>query len=212
MKEKIYIAMIVDVIGSRAVRDRSDLQLRLQSGLDRVNREHADVIAANLVLTVGDEFQGLLQSHEGLQVIQSTLRVAAFPQELRFGFGVGTLDTPLRTHAIGMDGPCFHRARDAIQRAAAEGTVVEVEVDDPEPAFEIYARLYSHIREGWTDRQRQVVDMSRAGMEGRHIAGQLEITPSAVSQRLTAAGVQAAADAEQSWMNAIESYVNADAS
>jgi DNA-binding NarL/FixJ family response regulator len=211
MKEKSYIAMIGDVKGSRAVKDRSDLQLRLQGGLDRVNREHADVIAANLVLTVGDEFQGLLHSHEGLQVIQSALRASAFPQEVRFGFGIGPLDTPLRTHAIGMDGPCFHRARDAIQRAASDGTAVEVEVGRPEPAFDIYARLYSHIREGWTDRQRQVVDMSRSGMEGRHIAKQLEITPSAVSQRLTAAGVQAASDAEKSWINAMESYLRADA-
>jgi hypothetical protein len=212
MKEKVYIAMIGDVVGSRAVKDRSDLQNRLQRGLDRVNRESADSIAANLVLTVGNEFQGLLRSHDGLQGIQSTLRVSAFPQELRFGFGVGTLDTALRPHAIGMVGPCFHRARDAVQRAAAEGTLVEVELGKPAPVFEIYARLYSLIRQGWTNRQRQVVDLSMSGMEGRQIAKQLEITPSAVSQRLTAAGVQAAADAVESWVRAMKHYVSADAS
>jgi hypothetical protein len=34
--------------------------------------------------------------------------------DTRFSFGLGTLSTALREEALGMDGPCFYAARDAL--------------------------------------------------------------------------------------------------
>jgi len=109
-----YLALIGDVRRSREHPDRPGLQRRLEQAIDQANGLLAPVLAASLVLTLGDEFQGLLVKPEaGLDVvlaIEGELR----PARLRYALGWGRLSTPLRGTAIGMDGPCFHRAREAM--------------------------------------------------------------------------------------------------
>ncbi len=204
MKHKNYIAVIGDVVGSRSAGDRSDLQDRLGGGLRDVNTTFDNHIAAEFVLTVGDEFQGLLSAADGLDLILATLRMHAFPAELRFVLGVGALETALRSQAIGMDGRCFHNAREAIERAVERRTPVEVQADGPEAPFEIYSLLYGVIRSRWTTRQREVVDLSASGLEGREVAEYLSITPSAVSQHLRAAGAKKLRSATREWRAQIE--------
>ncbi|MFV1858453.1 MAG: SatD family protein [Anaerolineales bacterium] len=204
VKLSSYIAVIGDVVGSRSAGDRSDLQDRLGGGLRDVNAAFDDTIAAEFVLTVGDEFQGLLSAASALDLILATLRTHAFAAELRFGIGVGPLETALRSQAIGMDGRCFHNARQAIERAAERRTPVEVQAEGPEAPFEIYSLLYEVIRSRWTTRQREVVDLSASGLEGREVAAYLSITPSAVSQHLKAAGAKELRAATVEWRTQIE--------
>ncbi|MFQ5923229.1 MAG: hypothetical protein ACE5M4_10335, partial [Anaerolineales bacterium] len=113
--------------------------------------------------------------------------------------------TALRSQAIGMDGRCFHNARQAIERAVERHTPVEVQTDAPEAPFEIYSLLYGVIRSRWTARQREVVDLSTSGLEGREVAEYLSITPSAVSQHLSAAGAKELKRATLVWRTQIES-------
>jgi len=204
VKLSSYIAVIGDVVGSRSAADRSELQDRLGGGLRDVNAAFDDTIAAEFVLTVGDEFQGLLSAAGALDLILATLRTHAFAAELRFGIGVGPLETALRSQAIGMDGRCFHNARQAIERAAERRTPVEVQAEGPEAPFEIYSLLYGVIRSRWTTRQREVVDLSASGLEGREVAAYLSITPSAVSQHLKAAGAKELRAATVEWRTQIE--------
>ncbi|MFQ5944301.1 MAG: SatD family protein, partial [Anaerolineales bacterium] len=89
VKQINYIAVIGDVVGSRSAGDRSGLQERLGGGIRDVNTAFDNTIAADFVLTVGDEFQGLIGSASALDLILSTLRTHAFPAELRFGVGLG---------------------------------------------------------------------------------------------------------------------------
>jgi hypothetical protein len=205
-----YYAVIGDIIGSRNADDRAGLQRQLNAGLADVNRQHADQIASKYLLTIGDEFQGLLQSPENIDRILASLRVAVHPAELRFGIGVGGLDTPLRKQAIGMDGPCFQRARAAIERAEERFTQIEVEIGEVHPGFEIYSLLYSAMRSTWTERQRQIIDLSMSGMEGVDIARLLEVSPPAVSQHLRAAGVTYVRKATAIWLLTLVLRVNKD--
>jgi DNA-binding CsgD family transcriptional regulator len=205
----IYLAIIGDVVRSRQAADRASLQARLMAALERLNADRRAAVAAHFVLTVGDEFQGLLASPERLVEILATLRSAAHPEELRFGLGIGGLSTPLRADAIGMDGPCFHRARAAIELAEARGTTIEVDRGSPAPAFGLYAILYAALRSGWTERQRQVLDLALAGNVGKAIAARLEITPSAVSQHLAAANHDAVAAATALWLDQIAASMEA---
>ncbi|MCK5714198.1 MAG: hypothetical protein KAI25_15860, partial [Hyphomicrobiaceae bacterium] len=55
MGEKQYFAVIGDIIGSRNVDDRAGLQRQLNAGLADVNRQYADQIASQYLLTIGDE-------------------------------------------------------------------------------------------------------------------------------------------------------------
>ena len=58
--ERHYFALIGDIIDSRHEQDRYDVQKKLQSILSSVNAENAAHIAADFLITLGDEFQGLL--------------------------------------------------------------------------------------------------------------------------------------------------------
>ena len=198
-----YLAVIGDVVQSRATDDRQRLQDRLSQGLDRVNEQHSGILAARFVLTLGDEFQGLLSSSEPLIQLLGQLRAAAHPAELRFGLGIGALHTELRPEALGMDGPCFHRARSAIERARERSTPLEAETPESRPVLEVYSLLYGELRGRWTTRQRQVHDLSMSGLDGRTIAETLDISPSAVSQHLRATGRSAVEAATERWHRAL---------
>jgi len=198
-----YLAIIGDVVGSKEVEDRRNLQQRLRVVVDRANRLFTKTIAAGFVLTIGDEFQGLLSGVDGIDKLLADIRASVYPIELRFGLGIGGIETPLEMVALGMDGPCFHRARLAIERAATRETLVEVEAAQALPAFHIYSLLYAGLRERWTSRQKQVFDLSMSGVAGKSIALRLGVTASAVSQHLRAAEAERIFSATQYWIESL---------
>jgi DNA-binding CsgD family transcriptional regulator len=204
LSQKVYLAIIGDVVRSREVENRGILQEQLNKVIDRVNRRFDATLAANFVLTIGDEFQGLLNQAREVNAILADFRAAVHPVELRFGIGIGTLDTPLEAVALGMDGPCFHRARTAIERADARGTPIEVDAAVDRPSLHIYSLLYAGLRKRWTTRQRQVLDLAMSGISGKAIGVQLGITPSAVSQHLRAAEAEIITEATGYWIEMLQ--------
>jgi DNA-binding transcriptional ArsR family regulator len=202
-EQKAFLAFIGDVVGSRKLDDRGLVQERLSGCLEEVNRRYEERTAAAFLITIGDEFQGLLTSASGVDEVVAWLRLGVHPVSLRIGLGIGTLETPLRPQAIGMDGPCFHRARAALDRAKRRGTFIEAVSSRPNAAFEIFSEMYTLTREGWTARQREISDMAVVGYSGRQIAERLSITPSAVSQHLKAAGADRVRAASERWVEEI---------
>lgn len=111
----IYLAVIGDLIASREIQARAQAQERLHAVLDAVNTRFSHALAAQFVITLGDEFQGLLLPgapvFEILDVIESQLH----PFPCRFGVGLGEMLTTINPlMSIGADGPAFWAARDAI--------------------------------------------------------------------------------------------------
>lgn len=208
MTERTYLAIIGDVVGSDEVQDRRNLQQRLRVAVDRANRLFNEEIAAGFVVTVGDKFQGLLVTSEGIDRIVADIRASVHPIELRFGIGIGNLETPLENVALGLDGPCFQRARTAIGRAEARDTLIEVETASQNPGFHIYSLLDAGLRQRWTMRQKQVFDLSMSGVPGKSIALRLGITASAVSQHLRAAEAERIFEATQHWIDALRISLN----
>ena len=210
MARSIFLAIIGDVVASRGVQDRKELQARLRSAIALVNQRFASEIASHFVLTIGDEFQGLLHSAKEVDRILAVFRSIVHPVELRMGLGIGRLDTALEPIALGMDGPCFHRARAAIEQAKRRATPVEAVAEAEDPCFGIYSLLFAGLRRGWTERQQQVVDLAMGGKAGKSIAAELGITPSAVSQHLRAAEAESVFEATCLWLNAIQKAFNSE--
>jgi hypothetical protein len=172
--------------------------------VDRANRLYTNDIAAGFVLTIGDEFQGLLKDVDSVAKLLADIRASVHPIELRFGIGFGGLDTPLEIVALGMEGPCFHRARTALERAESHDSLIDVETPNPDPGFHIYSLLYAGLRQRWTMRQKQVFDLSMSGVPGKSIALRLGITASAVSQHLRAAEAERIFAATKYWIDLLQ--------
>jgi DNA-binding transcriptional ArsR family regulator len=204
VKGQKYLAIIGDVVRSKELLERGAVQRQLRIGIDKVNELFAPQIDSKFVLTIGDEFQGLLQDAEIVVHLLAILRTSIHPVEQRIGIGIGTLDTPLEGVALGMDGPCFHRARNAIERAKESVTPIEVDTGKRDALFRIYSLLYAGLRRGWTSRQREVLDLTLTGNSGKEIARLLGISPSAVSQHLKAAEADVMLDATQVWLEALK--------
>ena len=112
--ERHYFALIGDIIDSRHEQDRYDVQKKLQSILSSVNAEHAAHIAADFLITLGDEFQGLMFAEKGADPIFVADRIIdeMFPVRIRIAIGFGGMATQIRREAaIGADGEAFYRAR-----------------------------------------------------------------------------------------------------
>lgn len=200
---QIYLALIADVIGSRQSHDRAWLQNKLTEMITGINERWSDNMAADFILTIGDEFQGLLRTPTGMVNLLGLIQSQVLPAHIRFGLGIGTLNTALRPVALGMDGPCFYNARAAIERAKSAGTSLEVVSGGTDTPFQIFATLSTALTSSWTERQRSVVNLTLAGISGQAIAGQLAITPSAVSQHLHAACGPQLIEAAQNWQIAL---------
>ena len=111
----IYIAVIGDLVGSRELSERGAIQERLNETIVELNHSFSQRIASDLLITLGDEIQGLLETSASVSDIWwSYQRHMHSLAETRFSFGVGTLSTALRKEALGMDGPCFYAAREAL--------------------------------------------------------------------------------------------------
>jgi hypothetical protein len=72
----MYCAVIGDLIDSKKIKpeERKVLQEKLRLLLERVNNDYSSYIAANFLITLGDEFQGLLiASFPAVEIIDTNL-------------------------------------------------------------------------------------------------------------------------------------------
>ena len=112
-----FVAVIGDIKDSRHLENRKEVQTHMQTILEQVNEKYEEYIASRFLITLGDEFQGLLYTGENVLHIISEIRMQLYPVHLRFGIGFGQITTDIRAEmALGADGPGYYRAREAIER------------------------------------------------------------------------------------------------
>ena len=111
-----FVAVIGDIKDSRLLENRKEVQLRLQEVLERLNENYKEEIVSRFLITLGDEFQGLLCSGKAVLDMINEIRMEMYPVRLRFGIGFGQITTDIRTEmALGADGPGYYRAREAVE-------------------------------------------------------------------------------------------------
>jgi hypothetical protein len=167
--------------------------------LNRLYREH---VRAKFVITLGDEFQGLLRTPSIIPSLVWTLERRFTARALRLGFGCGEIHTSIKEYAINLDGPALHNARAAIEtakRRKLQGGVFTGFGPTLDPALNGFARVLYYQRANWPARQREVVERLNEGRKGIDVAQELGITKQAVSQYASLAGWEAYSEAEQGW-------------
>lgn len=170
----------------------------LESALATAAGSGADDGAGSVALpferTVGDEIQGVLSSPAAAVITVTTLvRLGGW----RTGLGVGPVDLPLPSSTRAASGPAFLAAREAVEAASPADLrvvrgdgghhygVVERARQAESALWMLTVLLRRRTPEGW-----EIVDMAETGLSGKDIADRLDISPSAVSQRLARAAYQ----------------------
>lgn len=115
-----YMTMVCDLKGSRNLPDRDAIQHRLIEAVREANERFEAILAAPFVITVGDEWQGLLYPGD-YQAVLDFFRSRLAGVDFYTGLGVGEVsvhDFELTVNQL--DGPAFHKARAALNLAKKE--------------------------------------------------------------------------------------------
>ena len=193
----MYLALIADVIDSKMVQERFDLQKQLEKTLQTMNELFGEFLASSFTLTLGDEFQALLKVDAPVFQMIDTLRSLLTPTQLRFGIGLGEIVTDIDPlQSIGADGPAYWNARAAInlvhQKNDYGNTQIYFSCGKEKQDFFVNSLIASGeaIRSGWRGSQEEILlDLLKRcvyseNFSQQDLAQSLEINPSALSKRL----------------------------
>ncbi|MCK4680275.1 hypothetical protein KAT82_04070 [bacterium] len=207
--ETKYLAVIGDIRGSRLAPRRAELQKLMERALEEINREFADELVAGFVITLGDEFQGLLRKPGQAVKVLVALEALLGETSVRYGLGWGTISTELRELAFGMDGPCFHRGREAVGESKRVDRWVTVSgFGGDDEVLNGLLWLVGAARGRWTSVQRETVEQVRTARTQREVAAARGVHESSVSQALKAALHEPVLAAERSAETILRRYSN----
>jgi hypothetical protein len=207
-----YLAVIADMVGSRGVprSRRGPLQKKFGDLMVRLNRDYRKMIAAKFVITLGDEFQGLLRSATVIPELIWHLEEDFPACPFRVAVGLGRLDTPLQKYAINIDGPALHSARTAIEYAKKTKALggVFCGFGDLDEILNGMARLLWFQRSQWTNAQRKIASLLRQGMSQTEVASKLGIKKQVVSRQVLACGYSPYMAADRAWRMILQQQVD----
>lgn len=199
----MYIALIGDIIESKKIQDRAQVQQQLLRLMKELNWQYQDYLISPFTVTTGDEFQALFSPNSYMFQIIDQLSIAFSPYEIRFGIGVGEMVTEInKEQSIGSDGPAYWLAREAINHIHDKNDYginhISVFLADEEVTWTVNAMLAacSFIQSKWTEVQYDVLkqllteNIYDETFSHKEIARLLGITPSAFNKRIKASGLK----------------------
>lgn len=194
-----YFAIIGDIVDSKKIVDRKDVQNRLSAALNRINENYHDDISSNFMITLGDEFQGLLSRGQNIICIIQTIEAKMYPVQIRFGIGVGDIKTDINPNIpFGADGTAYHNARDMIEeirtnagKQKSSQCNIKISIDqfpEIEELTNATLALCTALKEKWSKRQRDIIfDYFEHGDSQVNAAKRLGITQSSIQKGFASA-------------------------
>ena len=199
----MYLALIADVIDSKMVQERLDLQKQVEKTLQKMNELFGDYMVSRFTLTLGDEFQALLKVDAPIFQIIDTLRSELTPTQLRFGIGLGEIVTAIDPlQSVGADGPAYWNARAAInfvhQKNDYGNTQIYFSSGKENQDYFVNALIASGeaIRSGWRESQEEILlnllkrSVYSENFSQQDLAQSLGLNPSALSKRLKSSSIR----------------------
>ena len=220
----MYLALIADVIDSKMVQERFNLQKQLEKTLRKMNELFGDYLASCFTLTLGDEFQTLLKVDAPVFQIIDSLRSELTPTQLRFGIGLGEIATAIDPlQSIGADGPAYWNARAAInlvhQKNDYGNTQIYFSSGNDSKDLLVNALIASGeaIRSGWRGSQEEILlDLLKRfvyseNFSQQDLAQSLDINPSALSKRLKSSSIRVYLRGREAALASIQALVKGEA-
>lgn len=187
-----YIALKLDIIGSRKLNERALVQKSFLSTAATINKKFHGVLEAEFIVTHGDEAQALLKksnAHMAFRIYEF-LSISMRETDFRCGIGLGTLSTSVQKSAIGMDGIAWQNAQEAIQHAKKNRQAIHFVGFDLliQTHLNALGNLLCYLHKRWTNEQIEAIRLLTQLSTQKEIATCLVISEAAVSKRLAAAG------------------------
>jgi hypothetical protein len=191
-------ALIGDMVGSRRAPDRQ----RLQTDMESVFAAVGEMVGEAPVFTIGDEFQVRYPTiNEAIEASLLLHLKTAGLTGLRIGIGWGELlaEDPAR-RPFGEDGPCWWRARDAIEavessgRGAQRATAIRTETA-LDTLINDYLLLRDTLIRRFDDSDARIALGLLSGRTQTDLARELAVNKSSVSRRANAHGILALVEA-----------------
>lgn len=197
MDKQIYIAIIGDIKKSKELQERDAFQIQLKNVLVRINKRYSTELASDFMITLGDEFQGLLKDSTSVIKIIEEIELSLTPVKLRFGIGVGEIHTTInRKLPLGADGPAYYNARRGIDELKELEKKSKMHLSniivhgDGETSinFDLLNTIFSLmyvIKEQWTQGQLKVIkEITMSNDNQVTLAKRLGIAQAGVSKHL----------------------------
>lgn len=182
-----YLVIIGDLVSSRTLPDRQDVQHRLEAALHQANTAQPG-LTSPYTLTLGDEFQAVLDRGQRVFRDAMAIQAAVHPVLVRFSLAVGNLSTAVNPRqALGMDGPAFHDARAGIETLKTQDSLLRVRLDDPDTTALANAglSLISHAVRRWQTRRIRILSALQHERPVPQIAETIGISEQAVYKNVS---------------------------
>ncbi|MEX2530497.1 MAG: hypothetical protein WD960_06980 [Gemmatimonadota bacterium] len=120
------------------------------------------------------------------------------PHRFAWGLGAGPVATELSGDISTVDGPCLHRARDAVEEAGRTGRWLQAEgLPAPKGSFlEPLMALMGALRSDWTEKELAYVRAARTRSQ-REVADDFGVNESTVSRGLARAHFRTVVEGEE---------------
>ena len=199
----MYLALIGDLVSSKKLVNRSQIQEALLSLMEDINQNYQEIIVSPFTVTTGDEFQALLKVDGRIFQLIDDISLRFLPHTIRFGIGAGQVITEInRQQSIGSDGPVFWNARKAINEVHRKNdygtTQIAVCLENEEASVRLntLTAACEFIKSRWTANQIAILkvllenELYQEDFEHKQVAALLGISPSAFNKRLKASGLK----------------------
>ncbi len=199
---QMYLAVIGDIIDSKKIKNRAEIQSEMKKTFQELNQVYSDLIVSKFTLTIGDEFQALLKPTRGVWQLLDLLSIRN-TAPFRLGLGYGEIRTQIDPNqSLGADGEAFWRARDAIQTVHAQNWNGRCHVlfkgghAKQDTLLNSLILAAEAIKAQWTHSQAELFSaLIKAGIyqvdfNQKRIAEKFGLSESALSKRLTASNIK----------------------
>ena len=183
----LYLVIIGDIIKSRKLSNRYEVQQTFAMAVSEAQTTYGGELVSPITLTIGDEFQSVMKKARDLFKIVDDLETQMLPVQLRHGFGIGKIDTEINEQfSIGMDGPAFHRAREALEISRKQDQRYYFRFDDSEIEQRINLLLswMDAASRNWSPEKRKILAYKENGETQVKIARYVGMSQPAVSQHM----------------------------
>ena len=190
----------VDIKGSKKLKNRAKVQSKILKMLNSLNKKFSSFLIADFMMTLGDEFQGVLNTTSVILKVYKYIE-KNLPVGFYCGLGIGYIETQLRKKASEMDGSAFHNSREALKEAKKRDTELVFKSHSEEIDFLLNSvmKLILHVKSKWTKKQRERISFFESGenIKLSDVAKKFQVSKQAISKMFRTAGWKDVINAEK---------------